>query len=90
MRKNIFLWALYDFANSIIMIVFLFYFSQWLVVDSGKPDWWYNATLIGPITWSIILAATGESGSASYSYAIISMGILVLIGLLVIRKIKLV
>ncbi|GEM_PF-380011 len=46
MKKNIFLWSLYDFANSIIMIVFLFYFSQWLVIDSGKPDWWYNATLI--------------------------------------------
>jgi hypothetical protein len=46
MKKNVFLWALYDFANSIVMIVFLFYFSQWLVVDSGKPDWWFNATLI--------------------------------------------
>ena len=23
-----------------------FYFSQWLVVDNGKPDWWYNATLV--------------------------------------------
>lgn len=46
MRRNIYLWALYDFANSIIMIVFLFYFSQWLVVDSHKPDWWFNATLI--------------------------------------------
>jgi len=46
MKRNIFLWSLYDFANSIIMIVFLFYFSQWLVVDSGRPDWWYDATLI--------------------------------------------
>lgn len=46
MKKNIYLWALYDFANSIIMIVFLFYFSQWLVVDSHKPDWWFNATLV--------------------------------------------
>lgn len=46
MKKNIFLWALYDFANSIIMIVFLFYFSQWLVVDSQKPDWWYNVVLV--------------------------------------------
>lgn len=46
MKKNIFLWALYDFANSILMIAFLFYFSQWLVVDSHKPDWWYNATLV--------------------------------------------
>ena len=54
MKKNIFLWALYDFANSIIMIVFLFYFSQWLVVDSGKPDWWYNATLIVSSLLSIL------------------------------------
>jgi len=54
MRKNIFLWALYDFANSIIMIVFLFYFSQWLVIDSGKPDWWYNATLIVSSLLSIL------------------------------------
>lgn len=46
MRRNIFLWALYDFANSIVMIAFLFYFSQWLVIESHKPDWWYNAALI--------------------------------------------
>ena len=25
---------------------FLFYFSQWLVIDQGKPAWWYNAALI--------------------------------------------
>lgn len=46
MKKNRFVWCLYDFANSIGMIVFLFYFSQWLVVDQGKPDWWYNSTLV--------------------------------------------
>ncbi len=56
MKKNIFLWSLYDFANSIIMIVFLFYFSQWLVVDNGKPDWWYNATLIGSSLLFILTA----------------------------------
>ena len=46
------------------------------------------ATFIGPITWSIILAATAKSGSASYSYALVGMGILVFLGFLVIRKIK--
>jgi MFS transporter, UMF1 family len=46
MNRNIFFWSLYDFANSLVMIIFLFYFSQWVVVDSGKPDWWFNATLI--------------------------------------------
>lgn len=45
-KRNIFLWALYDFANSIVMIAFLFYFSQWLVVDHGKPSWWFNASLV--------------------------------------------
>lgn len=56
MKKNIFYWALYDFANSIIMIVFLFYFSQWLVIDSGRPDWWYEATLIGSSLLFILTA----------------------------------
>jgi len=41
-RKNVFLWTLYDFANSIVTIVFFLYFSQWLVVDKGVPDFWYN------------------------------------------------
>jgi MFS-type transporter involved in bile tolerance (Atg22 family) len=46
MNKRLFLWALYDFANSIVLIAFLFYFSQWLVIDQGKPAWWYNITLV--------------------------------------------
>ncbi|HEY4518407.1 MAG TPA: MFS transporter [Candidatus Paceibacterota bacterium] len=41
-RKNVFLWTLYDFANSIVTIVFFLYFSQWLVVDRGVSDFWYN------------------------------------------------
>lgn len=41
-RKNIFVWTLYDFANSIFMIVFFLYFSQWLVVEKGVSDFWYN------------------------------------------------
>ncbi len=41
-RKNVFLWTLYDFANSIVTIVFFLYFSQWLVIDHGVSDFWYN------------------------------------------------
>lgn len=41
-KKNVFLWTLYDFANSIVTIVFFLYFSQWLVVDKGVADFWYN------------------------------------------------
>lgn len=41
-KKNIFLWTLYDFANSITTIVFFLYFSQWLVIEKGVADFWYN------------------------------------------------
>ncbi len=41
-KKNISVWVLYDFANSIFVIVFFLYFSQWLVVEKGVPDFWYN------------------------------------------------
>lgn len=41
-RKNIFLWTLYDFANSIAVIVFFLYFSEWLVIDNGVSDFSYN------------------------------------------------
>ena len=42
-KKNLFLWSLYDFANSIVYISFLLYFAQWLVVDAKLSDLWYNA-----------------------------------------------
>src|SRR3989344_5002730 len=43
-RKNVFLWVLYDFANSIVSIVFFLYFSQWIVIDQGVADIWFNLT----------------------------------------------
>lgn len=42
--KKIFLWSLFDFANSIVFINFLLYFSQWLVIEGGLTDFWFNAT----------------------------------------------
>lgn len=45
-KKNVFIWSLYDFANSFVFITFLLYFSKWLVVNKGVSDWWYNATYI--------------------------------------------
>lgn len=43
-KKNIFLWLLYDFANSIVSIVFFLYFAQWIVVDHGVSDFLFNLT----------------------------------------------
>lgn len=43
-KKNIWLWASYDFANSIISIVFFLYFSQWIVIEQKFSDLSYNIT----------------------------------------------
>lgn len=43
-RKNRALWILYDFANSIVSIVFFLYFAQWIVIDKGIPDFYFNLT----------------------------------------------
>ena len=42
-KKKLFQWSLYDFANSIVFVNFLLYFSQWMVIDGGLSDFWYNA-----------------------------------------------
>jgi UMF1 family MFS transporter len=55
-KKRIFLWTLYDFANSIAVIVFAIYFSQWLVVDRGVSDLWYNLLYVGSTI--LVLATT--------------------------------
>jgi MFS transporter, UMF1 family len=41
--RKLLLWSLYDFANSIVFINFILYFSQWLVLDGGLSDFNYNA-----------------------------------------------
>ncbi len=43
-KRNTFLWILYDFANSIVSVVFFLYFSQWIVVDRGVSDLTFNLT----------------------------------------------
>lgn len=66
-KRNIFLWSLYDFANSVVMIVFFLYFSQWLVVDHGVSDFAYNAmfifsTLLLIVTAPVISLISDRSG----------------------------
>ena len=56
MKKNVFLRSLYGFADSIVMIVFLFYFSEWLVIDQHVTELRYNISLIGASVLFILLA----------------------------------
>jgi len=62
-KQNIILWILYDFANSIVSIVFFLYFAQWIVIDRGISDLTFNLTftisavlllLTVPITGSVL------------------------------------
>ncbi len=43
-RRNIWLWALYDFANSFVSIIFFLYFAQWVIVEQKVPDIQFNIT----------------------------------------------
>jgi MFS family permease len=43
-KRNVFLWALYDFSNSLLSIVFFLYFAQWVVIDRGISDLYFNLT----------------------------------------------
>ena len=60
-KKNVFLWTLYDFANSVVGIVFFLYFSQWLVVDKGVSDFWYNMIFV--VASFLLLVTTPILGS---------------------------
>lgn len=46
-NKNLLLWALYDFANSVLNINLLLYFSQWVIVDNKLPDIYYGGVFAG-------------------------------------------
>ncbi|MDP2598265.1 MAG: hypothetical protein Q8P49_00365, partial [Candidatus Liptonbacteria bacterium] len=55
-RRNMFLWVLYDFANSLVSIVFFLYFAQWIVIDRGLPDLWFNLTFTISTVFLILTA----------------------------------
>lgn len=55
-KKNIFLWTLYDFANSIIVIVFYIYFAQWFTIDRNISGFLYNMLFVGSTILVIIFA----------------------------------
>ncbi len=84
--KRLVLWSLYDFANSIVMIVFFLYYSQWLVVDRGVSDFWFNMTFVGPISWGLIVTYLPRAGAFNYRAAAVAMAVFVLIGLIFARK----
>ncbi len=80
-KKNLFYWSLYDFGNSFVFINFLLYFSQWLVIDGGLSDFWYNA-LFAISSILLLLSAptlatfTDKYGGRKYFLKIATLGTL--------------
>lgn len=78
-KKKLFLWCLYDFANSIVFINFLLYFGQWLVIDGGLSDFTYNATfaistILLILTAPSLAALTDRHGGRKYFLNISTIG----------------
>ncbi len=74
-KRNLFLWSLYDFANSIIYISFVLYFAQWIVIDGGLSDFWYNAlfaiaTILLFFSAPQLAALTDKHGGRKYFLSI--------------------
>ena len=60
-KRNIFLWTLFDFANSVVSIVFFLYFAQWIVIDKGISDLYFNITFT--ISALLLLLTVPVTGS---------------------------
>src|SRR3989344_3746189 len=87
-KKKLFLLAMYDFANSIIYVNFLLYFAQWLVVDAGLSDFWYNAifaitTLFLLATAPVLAAQTDRNGGRKFFLNFATVGTFLSYGLAV-------
>ncbi len=85
-KKKLFLWSLYDFANSIVFINFLLYFTQWIVVDGGLSDFWYNAifaisTVLLFLSAPILASFTDKHGGRKFFLNISTIGTFVTYGL---------
>ena len=85
-KKKLFLWSLYDFANSIVFINFVLYFATWIVVDGGLSDFWYNAifaiaTVLLFLSAPVLATFTDKHGGRKFFLNISTIGTFVSYGL---------
>ncbi|OGG45121.1 hypothetical protein A2673_01940 [Candidatus Kaiserbacteria bacterium RIFCSPHIGHO2_01_FULL_50_13] len=87
-KRNLFLWSLYDFANSIVFINFLLYFAQWLVIDGGLSDFSYNAifavtTVLLLVSAPVIAGYVDRNGGRKFFLNTATIGTIISYGLAV-------
>jgi UMF1 family MFS transporter len=57
-RMQLIGWYLFDFANSVLIVNGGLYFPQWVVIEAGLSDFWYNASLVASTLLLIFSAPT--------------------------------
>ncbi len=85
-KKKLFYWSLYDFANSFVFVNFLLYFSQWMIIDGGLSDFWYNAifaitSIILFLSAPTLAAFTDKHGGRKYLLNFTTVGTFLSYGL---------
>lgn len=78
-KKKLFLWCLYDFANSIVWGNFLLYFTRWLVVDGKLSNLSFNfififSAIIMLLIAPVIAAKTDRNGGLIKNLSITTLG----------------
>lgn len=89
MNRKIFAWALYDFADLLLIANFTLYFSQWVVVDNHFEDIWYGgaislATILLILTapfWGVYSDETGKKVGILYPLTAVLIGATALLGI---------
>ena len=65
-NSDVFLWALYDFANSLAFVNVSFYFGLWLVSDLHLPDIWISLpTVLSTVLLFLSLPVLGSISDRS-------------------------
>ncbi len=78
--KEVWGWAIYDFANTIFsMNILTLYFAGWLIMDHGLEDIWYSLTfsismLLAAVSMPVLGAISDVSGKKNSYLLILTLG----------------
>src|SRR5574341_850301 len=78
--KEVWGWAIYDFANTIFsMNILTLYFASWVIIDHGLEDIWYSLTFSGSmllvaVSMPVLGAISDVSGKKKTYLLVLTLG----------------
>lgn len=94
--KEVWGWAIYDFANTIFsMNILTLYFASWVILDHGIEDIWYSVTfsismLLAAVSMPVLGAMSDAGGQKKKMLMLLTLGCILATSLLgVIAKLNL-